>query len=169
MDAYVYKNFEKPADVEGVEGFVKILDPNGDYYSTKVTTDSKGRFSHMWYPAVVGEYQVTAIFEGTESYYSSEETTTFGVDAVADAPGYQGPSADEIATRTVNMMPQFPDVPTAEEIAADAAQRTINMLPQYPECNQCAEIPAYQTIDLVIIVLVVVAIIIGLYLIIKKK
>ena len=165
---YVYKQFEAPADVEGVNVFIKVQDPNGDYYSETVTTDKNGIFSMMWAPSIVGKYNVTAIFEGSKAYYSSEATTTFGVDAVPATTGYQGPSADEIATRTVNMMPQFPYVPTAEEIAADAAQRTINMLPAYPSTT-CPDIPAYLTIDLVIIVLVVVGIIIGLYAIVRKQ
>ncbi len=166
---YVYNQFEKPADVEGVEVFIKVQDPNGDYYSETVTTDENGMFSMMWAPSIVGEYHVTALFEGTNSYFASQSTTAFGVDAAADAPGYQGPSADEIATRTVNMMPQFPYVPTAEEIAADAAQRTIAMLPQYPEPTVCPETPAYLTIDIVIILLVVVVLIVGLYCCIFKK
>ncbi len=166
---YVYKQFEAPADFEGVNVFIKVQDPNGDYYSETVTTDENGVFSMMWAPSIVGEYKVTAIFEGSKAYYSSEATTTFGVDAAPATTGYQGPSADEIATRTVNMMPQFPYVPTAEEIAADAAQRTINMLPPYPQSNPCPEIPAYQTIDLVVIVLVVVVVVIGLYCCFMKK
>ena len=166
---YVYMQYEKPTDAAGVDVFVKVQDPNGEWFSDTVTTDSNGVFSLMWAPAIVGEYHVTAMFEGSASYCPSEATTTFGVDTAAEVPGYQGPSADEIATRTVNMMPQFPYVPTVEEIAADAAQRTINMLPPYPECNPCPDIPAYLTIDLVIIVLVVAAIVIGLYAIIRKK
>jgi hypothetical protein len=67
------------------------------------------------------------------------------------------------------MMPQFPDVPTQEAIAHDAATRTIAMLPQYPECDPCPAIPAYLMIDLVIIVLVVVVLIAVLYCIIKKQ
>ena len=165
---YVYKQFACPADVQGVDVFVKIQDPNGDYYSETVTADGTGAFSMSWAPSIVGDYQVTVMFEGSKSYYPSYATTAFVVDAAPDAPGYQGPSADEIATRTVNMMPQFPNVPTSEEIAADAAQRTINMLPQYPDTT-CPEIPAYLTIDLVLIVLVIVGIVIGLYAIIKKK
>ena len=67
------------------------------------------------------------------------------------------------------MMPAFPDVPTAEEVAADAASRTIAMLPPYPECNVSVDMPAYLTIDLALIVLIVVAIVIGLYGLLKKK
>ena len=174
---YVYKNFERPVDVEGVEVFVKILDPNGDYYSARVTTDSNGRFSHMWYPAVIGEYHVTVMFEGSLSYYPSQETTTFGVDTAPQDPGYQGPSAAEIAQRTINMLPPYPDVPTQEQIAHDAATRTIAMLPAYPDVPTASEVagetvsqlPDVQTYTLVIIVLVVIAIIILLYCCFIKK
>jgi hypothetical protein len=133
---------------KGVDVFVSIRDPNGDYYSDIVTTDGNGVFSLMWAPAFVGKYEVSAKFEGSNSYYSSYATTAFGVD--------QAPE-------------EYPDVPTAEEIAADAAQRTINMLPQYPATPDIPEIPAYLTIDLAIIAAVVIAIIIGLYGIIKKQ
>jgi outer membrane protein assembly factor BamB len=161
---YVWKNFERPADVEGVEVFVKILDPNGDYYSAEVTTDENGRFSHMWNPAVVGEYQVTAIFEGSESYYPSQETTTFGVDTAPTDPSYQGPTADEIAQKTISQMPAYPDVPSASEVA----QETVSQMPEY-QTAEIPDIPAYLTIDLVLLVLVIIGIIIGLYAIIKKK
>jgi hypothetical protein len=138
---YVYMQQIKPEDVEGVKVFVKILDPNGDWYSATVTTDRNGRFSHMWAPAIVGEYKVTAMFEGSESYYASQETTTFGVDEAQAAE----------------------DVPSAEEIA-DA---TANKLPAY----QAPEMPAYLTIDLVILIIAAVGVVIGLvaYMALRKQ
>jgi hypothetical protein len=166
----VWNQFTRPTNVEGVNVFVKIQDPNGDWYSETVTADANGVFSMMWDPSIVGEYHVTAMFEGTKSYFGSQATTTFGVDVAPATLGYSGPSADEIATRTINMLPPYPNVPTSEEIAADAAQRTINMLPPYPDCPAtCPEMPAYLTIDLAVIVLVIVGILIGLYAIIKKQ
>jgi hypothetical protein len=161
---YVYNQFEAPADVEGVQVFIKILDPNGEYYSTYVTTDRNGMFSHMWNPAAVGEYHVTVMFEGTKSYFSSQSTTAFGVESAPADPGYQGPTADEIAQKTVSQMPTYPQPPTANEIA----QATVSQMPAYPETT-CPDIPAYLTIDLVLIVLVVIGIIIGLYAIVKKQ
>jgi hypothetical protein len=104
---YVYMQQNCPSEVEGVKVFVKILDPNGEWYSTTVTTDSNGRFSHMWAPGVVGEYHVTAMFEGSESYYPSQETTTFGVDQAPE----EAPSAAEIAQTTVNQIPAYPTIP----------------------------------------------------------
>ena len=173
---HVYMQYERPADVEGVEVKLMIRDPNGDYYETTVTSDGNGVFSHMWAPAFVGEYYVTALFEGSKSYYTSYATTTFGVDQAPEDPGYQGPSADEIAQKTVSQMPVYPDVPTASEVAGE----TVSQMPAYPDVptasevagetvSQLPEIPAYLTIDLAIIAAVVIAIIIGLYSIVKKQ
>jgi len=144
---YLYQQQPKPEDATGVEVFIKIQDPNGDWYSATVTTDRNGRFSHMWDPAIVGEYHVTAMFEGSESYYLSEETTVFGVDP-------------ETTT-------EYPYVPSAEEIA----DTTVSKLPAYPESPEIPETPAYLTIDLVIIAAVAIAIIIGTvsYLALKKQ
>lgn len=132
---YVYMQKDCPAEFAGVEVTLIIEDPNGDYHQDTVTADYTGAFSYMWTPGVVGEYHVTATFEGSNAYYTSYSTTTFGID---EATSYQGPTADEIAQKT------------ASEIDAQ-------------------EMPAYLTIDIVIIVLVVVAIILALYGIIKKK
>jgi len=129
---YLYGQQEKP-DATGVQVLVKILDPNGGWHSETVTADSNGVFSMMWAPEVVGEYHVTAMFEGSNSYYASQSTTTFGVDPAAADSGYNGPSAEEIAQETANNM------------------------------------PAYMTMDLLIIVAVAIAIVIGIYGIIKKK
>jgi hypothetical protein len=136
---YVYMQQAKPEDVEGVKVFLKIQDPNGDYCSAYVTTDENGRFSHMWAPAIVGEYHVTAMFEGSNSYYASQDTTTFGVD--------EAPAAE--------------DVPSAEEIA----DTTVGRLPAYPE------IPAYLTIDLIILIIAVIGVIIGIivYMALRKQ
>jgi hypothetical protein len=139
---YVYMQQAKPEDVEGVKVFLKIQDPNGDWYSTYVTTDENGVFSHMWAPAIAGEYHVTAMFEGSNSYWSSQATTNFGID---EAPAAEHvPSAEEIADTTVNRMPAYPAIP---------------------------EIPAYLTIDIVILVIAVVVLVIGLlaYMALRKQ
>jgi outer membrane protein assembly factor BamB len=158
---YVYLHHERPEDFEGVEVFLKIQDPNGDYYSATVTTDENGMFSFMWVPSIAGEYRVTAMFEGSKAFYASESTTTLGVDpALEEYPDV--PTAEEIAVetaqRTINMLPAYPDVPTQEQVADDAATRTIAMLPAYPTL----EMPAYLTIDIVILIVAAVGVVIGL-------
>jgi outer membrane protein assembly factor BamB len=136
---YLYQQQPKPEDVTGVEVFIKIQDPNGDYYSAIVTSDENGMFSHMWSPSVIGEYHVTAMFEGSESYYASQAITTFGVDEAAAAASV--PSAEEIADTTVGKFPAIP------------------------------EIPAYLTIDLIILIIAAVGVIIGLiaYMALRKQ
>jgi outer membrane protein assembly factor BamB/RES domain-containing protein len=141
---YLHQQKPMPDNVEGVEGvnvFVKILDPNGDWYSEAVTSDANGVFSLSWAPAIVGDYHVTAMFEGSESYYTSQATTTFTVDE-SQAAGV--PSAEEIADTTVNRMPAYPAIP---------------------------EIPAYLTIDLVILIIAAVGMVIGLiaYMALRKQ
>jgi outer membrane protein assembly factor BamB len=145
---YVYQYQPCPEDVEGVEVTLKIQDPNGEWYQTTVTSDSNGRFSHMWSPSFVGEYHVTAEFEGSESYYASQETTAFGVD---EAP-QEAPSAEEIADTTASRMPAYP---TTSEIADE----TIGKL------------PAYLTIDMVILIIAAVGVVIGIvaYMALKKQ
>jgi len=133
---YVYMQQNRPSDVEGVKVFVKIQDPNGDWYSETVTNDANGVFSFSWAPSIVGDYHVTAMFEGSESYYTSYSTTTFTVD---EAPAAEdGPSAEEIAQTTVNQLP---------------------------------EIPAYLTIDLIILIIAAVGVVIGLivYMALRKQ
>jgi hypothetical protein len=138
---YVYMQQAKPEDVEGVKVFIKVQDPNGDWYSTYVTTDENGMFSHMWAPSIDGEYKVTAMFEGSNAYWPSEAITTFGVDS---ATTDDIPTAQEIADTTVNQMPPYPTIP---------------------------EIPAYLTIDLIILIIAVVGVVIGVvvYMALKKQ
>jgi len=133
---HVYNQFECPAEVEGVNVTLHIQDPHGDWYSANATSDRNGVFSHMWSPEIVGEYHVTALFEGSKSYYASQATTTFGVDEAAAAA----------------------DVPSAEEIA----DTTVNQLP---------EIPAYLTIDIVILIIAAIGVVIGLiaYMALRKQ
>jgi len=142
---YLYMQKPMPQNVEGVNVTLIIRDPHGDYYSATVTADSNGVFSHMWAPGVVGEYHVTAVFEGSKSYYGSQATTTFGVD---EAPE-KAPSAEEIADTTAGKLPA----------ASAIADETINKL------------PAYLTMDLVILIIAAVGLVIGLiaYMALKKQ
>jgi len=165
---YVYKQFQRPEDAKGVEVVFNWIDEDGVWHDLdRTTTDMSGTYSYMWAPEAEGKYTIVATFMGSEGYYASYAETAVGVGPAAEEyPDV--PSAEEIAEETISQLPAYPDVPTAEEIAADAAQRTINMLPAYPEIP---EIPAYLTIDLAIIAAVAIAVIIGIvsYLALKKQ
>jgi len=167
---YAYKQFPRPADVTGVPVKLAYLLPDGSWKDIDETTsDMYGNFGYKWTPPDEGTYLVKAFFLGSDSYYGSQAITYVGADPAAAYP--QPPTADEIAQKTISQLPAYPevpDVPSAEEVA----QETINRLPAYPEMPEIPEIPeipAYLTIDLAIIAAVVIAIIIGLYGIVKKQ
>ena len=168
---YVYKQFSRP-DATGVTIKFAAVDPNNNYIELGDTvSDSYGNYAFDFNPDNVGQYMIIATFEGSNSYYPSTAITYLNVVQEAE-PFPDVPTAEEIAAdaaqRTINMLPKYPDVPTQEQIAHDAATRTIAMMPQYPEYT-ATEIPAYNTTDIVIIVLIVVVIVLMLYIILKKQ
>jgi hypothetical protein len=70
----------KPTDAMGVEVHLTAIDPNGNFQDIGyATTDLNGNFGKMWTPPVPGEYHITASFEGSKSYWSSDASTYFGV------------------------------------------------------------------------------------------
>jgi len=169
--SYVYMQQVCPENFTGVEVRITAYDPNGNFKDYGVTvTDMNGNFGFPFEPEVEGTYWITAIFEGSESYWRSQATTYVTVDP-APEPFPDVPTAEEIAAdaaqRTINMLPAYPDVPTAEEVAHESATRTINMLPAYPT----TEMPAYLTIDLVILIVAAVGVVIGLiaYMALRKQ
>ena len=77
---YKFMGQAYPEDAKGVTVHLTAIDPNGNFQDIGyVTTDLNGNFGKMWTPPVPGEYLVKATFEGSKSYYASEETTFFGV------------------------------------------------------------------------------------------
>jgi outer membrane protein assembly factor BamB len=69
---YVYKQFERPADVIGVDVTISVLDPNNNCYEVATTTsDESGFFKASFVPPVSGDYTVIASFEGSGAYYGS--------------------------------------------------------------------------------------------------
>jgi outer membrane protein assembly factor BamB len=83
---YVYKQFERPADVIGVDVTITVLDPNGNCYDVATaTSDANGFYSADFTPSVPGKYTVYATFSGSESYYGSSAQTAINVEE-APAP-----------------------------------------------------------------------------------
>jgi outer membrane protein assembly factor BamB len=78
---YVYKQFERPTDVVGVDVIVSVVDPNNNCYEVgRATSDESGMFKVMFTPLVPGEYTVIASFEGSGAYYGSYAQTAVGVE-----------------------------------------------------------------------------------------
>ena len=81
---YVYKQFECPANVTGVEVVVEVLDPNNNYYEVaRATSDGTGFYHCTFDPPVPGEYTIIASFKGSKAYWGSYAQTAIYVE---DAP-----------------------------------------------------------------------------------
>ena len=125
---YVYKQFSRP-DATGVTVKFAAVDPNNNYIEIGDTvSDSYGNYAFEFTPDLMGKYMIIATFEGSNSYYPSTAITYLSVgDPVEPFPDV--PTAEEIAAdaaqRTIAMLPPYPDVPTQEQVADDAAKRTI--------------------------------------------
>ena len=165
---YVYQQKPRPQDAVGVEVRIQTLDPDGNYaWIGTTTTDSYGNYAYSFIPQKEGMYAIIASFVGSNGYWGSETTTYLMVGpapaqvTIPSYPGYQGPSAQEVANNVVNSLP---DNPTTSQIA----QAVVNAMPEYPE-QQEVTIPEYTTIDIILIILVAIAIIIGLVCIIMLR
>jgi hypothetical protein len=98
---YVYNQFERPADVTGVQVTIEVIDGNNNYQNIgTTTTDANGNYGLMFTPEVPGQYMIIATFGGTNSYYGSFATGYFGVDT---APTPASPIEPE--------EPEMPDEP----------------------------------------------------------
>jgi outer membrane protein assembly factor BamB len=95
---YVYKQFERPADVVGVEVVLEVLDPNNNYYEVgRTTSDSDGFFKLAFTPEVPGEYTIIASFAGSGAYYGSHAKTAINVE---EAPAATPPPTPTPAPMT---------------------------------------------------------------------
>jgi hypothetical protein len=128
-------------------------------------SDGAGMFKKMWKPETEGEYTIIARFAGSKSYWPSYAESALSVGPARDPyptyPGYQGPSASEVANSVVAQLP-------ADATPQEVAQAVVNAMPEYPEPQEVT-IPEYTTIDILLIILVAIAIIIGLVSIIMLR
>lgn len=77
---YVYMQKPIPTDATGVVVAISVVDSNGNNRQIgTATTTTAGTYSLTWTPDIPGDYQVTASFAGTNSYYPSSSQTSFTV------------------------------------------------------------------------------------------
>jgi hypothetical protein len=95
---HVYKQFELPANVVGVDVVVSVLDPNNNCYEVATTaSDASGYFGCTFTPLVPGLYTVIATFEGSGAYYGSFAETFINVDEAPAATAAPTPTPASIA------------------------------------------------------------------------
>jgi hypothetical protein len=95
---YVYKQFERPANVMGVDVVVSVIDPNNNAYEVgRATSDSSGMYKVMFTPEVPGEYTIIASFAGSGAYYGSYAETALGVEEAPTATPEPTPTPVSVA------------------------------------------------------------------------
>jgi len=84
---HIYMQKPLSADVTGVPVTIFATDANGHTEQiATVTSDASGLFYFKWVPSQVGVYMITAVFDGSESYWPSSSTTAVSVDEAASVP-----------------------------------------------------------------------------------
>lgn len=90
---YVYMQQPYPSNVTGVPVTVYVLDANNNYRSIGTTTsDAAGTFRLKWTPDIPGDYTITALYEGSESYYPSTANDGFTVLSAPEATASPTPA-----------------------------------------------------------------------------
>jgi hypothetical protein len=83
---YVYMQYARPTDVNGVDVTITVLDPNNNCYDVATaTSDDNGFYSATFTPEVPGKYTIYATFSGSKSYWGSSAETAINVEE-APAP-----------------------------------------------------------------------------------
>jgi outer membrane protein assembly factor BamB len=81
---YVYMQFAKPTDLQGVEVTLSVVDSNSNMYEIgKTTSDATGAFGFKWVPEIAGQYKVIATFAGSKSYWPATTQAYLAVDEAA--------------------------------------------------------------------------------------
>jgi len=96
---YIYMQKPMPSNVVGVSVNIFATDANGHTEQiTTVVSDSSGLFHYKWTPPQEGEYTITAVFDGSNSYYGSSATTAVGVDQASATAVVDNPSSTSTET-----------------------------------------------------------------------
>ena len=109
---YVYMQYQRPTDTMGVPVRIQIVDPAGAYaWIGTATSDSYGNYEYSFIPQMEGTYTIIATFIGSKAYWGSQMTTYLTVGpatptvTIPPYPGYQGPSAQDVANRVLDNLP----------------------------------------------------------------
>jgi hypothetical protein len=137
--AYLHMQKQIPIDVKGVNVTLVAIDPNGE---TKpigtATTDPAGNYAISWTPAVEGQYQIIATFDGSDSYGSSFSTTYLFVGK---------PEATAAPTQTI--------APTSTVAPTDSVSPTATAAPGPTEGPNTTAYVALVAVAIIVVVAVI--------------
>jgi hypothetical protein len=102
---YVYMQQPMPTNATGVQVTLTAIDPNHNLINIgTATTDTSGNYGFIWTPPQIpGPYQITATFSGTNSYYSSSDTTYMNLQASATTAPTATPASNLATTSDLTL------------------------------------------------------------------
>jgi len=116
--AYLYMQQPKPTNTTGISVQLTATDADGNVENIgTTTTDANGKYGIAWTPRTQGTYHIKANFEGTNSYYSSEDSTYIVVGAAQTEPA---PTTTSTTTQTTSptIIPPATTTPTTSPSAS---------------------------------------------------
>jgi len=100
----VYEQQPMPTNITGVPVTVYVLDSNHNYRAIgTTTTNANGFYSLTWTPDIPGNFTVTAVFAGTQSYYGSTANTAFYASSPPATPAPTATPLTGLASNTTLM------------------------------------------------------------------
>ena len=145
---YLYMQKPIPENATGVQVKLTAVDANGVSHDVgTATTDNHGNSGISWTPTEEGIYHITAEFEGSNSYFSSDATTYVAV----------GPSS---AVASPTLQPTTPSESSTVPPVSPTASPTpgITTGPGGGESN----VAMYVAIAVVVVIVVIIAVAIAL-------
>jgi outer membrane protein assembly factor BamB len=95
---YMFMQQAYPADAQGVEVTLTVVDPNSNIYEIgTATSDIEGNYALPFEPLVPGCYQIIAQFDGSASYGPSSATTYLMVEEAPAATPMPTPPPASVA------------------------------------------------------------------------
>jgi outer membrane protein assembly factor BamB len=109
---YLYMQKPMPTNATGVPVNIFVTDASGvTTQIATVTSDSSGLFCFGWTPSQTGTYKITAVFDGSNSYWSSSATTAVAVNPIQAAVTTQ-PTTTPTETTQPSQTPTVTATPT---------------------------------------------------------
>ena len=143
---YLYEQQAKPNSATGVSVHLTAIDPNNNFQDIGfATSDTNGNFGTSWTPPVTGTYQITATFDGSNSYGQSTATTYI---LVGKAPSATVVTPTPATTAT-------PAVPS--QTPSQTASPSVAPTPTQPASSAAPSMTLYIAAAAAVIIIVVVA------------
>jgi len=152
---YLHMQQPKPTNATGVTVRLTGYDPDGNAFDIGTTVcDLNGKYGIAWMPDREGTYHITATFEGSEAYYSSQDTTYIAVGPAQAGASPQPTASPTSPTTSPATSTTAPASPTAPAVTSPAPASPTPA----PEPGSDITLATYAAIAAAVIIAVIVAV-----------